>query len=349
MAADIKSIAKILGVSTTTVSRALTDKGRISPKTREKVKQLAKKLDYRPNALARGLQARKSASIGVLIIDTAGSFYPKILAGIDRIAEHREYSVLLAFSGGSSEREIKRIELFREKQVDGLIIAPSDPSENVEYYRQLAAADIPFVLIDRYFPALETDCVATDNFKGGYLAGKHLASIGRKKLGFVTNISTERSNTAVVERLAGFKAAISEWGLEGPEVIGENIPDILPQEEFARQAMHKFLLSGKEIDGVFATNDYIALGVRTALWESGKKVPEDVSLVGFDDIELAPFMNPPLTTLRQKSYDIGEQAVALLFERIGSKTEGRTAKKILIRPELIIRGTSSVGIVGNKA
>jgi LacI family transcriptional regulator len=153
--------------------------GRISPETREKILKVAADLDYRPNNLARGLRSQKSATVGLIVIGLTNSFYATILEGVESVATDSGYSVLIARTLGSSAREIRHLDVFREKRVDGVIVAPAHPQANAEYYAKLQRNGMPFVFIDRYIPDINADYVMTGNFLGAYMAGKHLVSLGR--------------------------------------------------------------------------------------------------------------------------------------------------------------------------
>lgn len=335
MPVDMKTIAERVGVSKTTVHRALNNVGRISPETREKIIKVAAELDYKPNNLARGLRSQKSITIGLVVIGLTNSFYATILEGVENIATETGYSVLIARTTGSVKREVKHLDLLREKRVDGIIIAPAHPVENAAYFERIRETGIPFVFIDRNVPSVESDYVMTDNYLGAYMAGKHLASLGRKKICIAILPGNEMISTSATERLRGLTAALLEAGLEPPAWIGQGMPSQKPQEAFAAVAVEKFLKDGGEVDGVFAINDNTAIGVITGLKHMSLSVPGDVSVVGFDDLDIAPFIQPPLTTVRQPSRQIGEEAVHLLLRRIDNPSI--SYKHLLLPPELIIR------------
>jgi len=337
MPIDMQTIANMLGISKTTVHRALTNSGRISPQTKARIIELAQQLDYHPNNLARGLRRQKSATIGVLAVGIAYSFYAGILDGVEEVAASEGYNVLLACSHGLPDREIEQLNMMREKRVDGMIIAPSTPTENLDYYRRMIDAQVPFVLIDRYLPDLDTHYVTTDNFRGGYIAGEHLISLGRRKLGFVTTTSNERSATSVIGRAAGLAAAALDHKLPPVEIIGEDTPDIDCSEEFARRAVLRFVQSGRMVDGILAVNDPLAIGAIFGFREAGLRVPEDVAVVGYDDLLVAPYVQPPLTSVRQQKKRIGEEAARLLFQMINGNLYGQSPVHVLLSPELVIR------------
>lgn len=336
MPADMKTIAERVGVSKTTVHRALANVGRISPETREKILKVAAELDYRPNNLARGLRSQKSATIGFVVIGLTNSFYSTILEGVESVSTDTGYSILVARTEASPSRELQHLNVLREKRVDGIIIAPTHPTQNLEMFRRLREAGTPFVFIDRFMPSIDADYVLTDNFMGGYLAGKHLVSLGRKRIGFGTVPGSEMSATSVSERVRGLKAALEEAGVDAPAMIGEGLPGFRPQEGFAAASVERYLQDGGRIDGVFGCNDNTAIGVITGLRRMGLRVPEDVSVVGFDDLDIAPYVQPALTTIRQPARRLGEEAMRLLLERMSSGL-GAAWQHLLLPPQLVVR------------
>lgn len=336
MSADMKTIAERVGVSKTTVHRALANAGRISPETREKILKVAQELDYRPNNLARGLRSQKSASVGLVVIGLTNSFYATILEGVESIATDNGYSVLIARTLGNPSRELRHLDVLREKRADGMIIAPAHPGQNVEYYRKLRDSGIPFVFIDRHVPAIESDYVMTDNYLGGYMAGRHLVALGRKKIGFGALPGFERVSTSVTERLRGLTAALEEAGLEPPVLVGGDVPPVSPQESYAAAGVKAFFDGGGRIDGILGPNDDSAIGIIKGLKEVGLRIPDDVSVIGFDDLDIAPYVQPALTTVRQPARQIGEEALRLLLDRINSdRSDG--FRHVLLAPELIVR------------
>lgn len=334
--ADMDMIAREVGVSKTTVYRALHNKGRIHPQTRERILHVAQELGYRPNLIARSLRVQKTSTIGLVVVGLTGWFYSHILEGIDGVAQSNQYGVLLACSYGFPDKEREIVQMLLDKRVDGLIIAPADPEENREFYEELLALQVPIVLIDRYIPGLPVDFVATNNELGGYLATRHLLKLGRRQIVFVSNGSRERRATSVVGRFSGYERALAEFGIGQTIELGPGLPDILPEEEYAYNAVDHYLSEGGRMDGAFAVNDDVAYGVIRALQAHGIRVPEDVSVVGFDDQDTSAFIFPPLTTVAQPMREIGQQAATLLLDRI---RKGRSVpqQQVLLAPQLVVR------------
>lgn len=336
--ADLDTIAKQLGVSKTTVHYALTNTGRISDATRQRVVEMAEKLGYRPNLTARSLRSRRSALLGVVVVDLTSSYYAHVLEGIDGVAQQQEYSMLVACSYGSPEKERAAIDLLVDQGADGLVVMPVDPEANSDYYIGLVADGIHLVFVDRYVPRVNVDSVSTDNVMGGYLAGQHLVRAGRKRIAVVLTPSRERRSTSVQARLSGCAQALREADLDPPLVVGSGVVDRAPDEQFAYHAVRDFLRAvGRDCDGIFAVHDGLAYGAVEALVESGRDVPRDVSVVGFDDRDSSAYFHPPLTTVRQPMREIGEEAVRLLFRRFQEGTPAVPRQRLALEPTLVIR------------
>ena len=339
---DMDAIAKELGCSKTTVHYALRNTGRVSDGMRQRVLEAAEGLGYRPNLIARSLRAQRSATLGVVVIGLASSYYAHVLEGIDTVAQQHEHSMLLVCSYGDPVKEREHIRLLLDKGVDGLIVMPADPEANSEFYSRLTDEGTQFVFVDRHVPGMNADSVATDNLMGGYLAGRHLVQSGRERVLVVTTTSRERRSTSVQARLNGCNQALQEAGLDTALVLGPNVPDRFPDEQFAYQAVREHLLAGGGggFDGVFAVHDGLAYGTIEALTEANLRVPEDVSVVGFDDQDPSAYFHPPLTTIRQPTREIGGEAVRLLFRRLEEGDAPLPRQRLSLEPALVVRKSS---------
>lgn len=336
-------IAHEVGVSKTTVFRALHNKGRIHPQTRQRILEVASRLGYRPNLVARSLRLQKTSTIGLVAIGLTGWFYSHVLEGVDEIAQASEYGVLIACSYGYPEREREIVQMLLDKRADGLLIAPADPEENLAFYQQLIETHVPIVFIDRYIPGLPVDRVATDNELGGYIATRHLLNLGRRRIVFVSTASRERRATSVIGRFNGYRRALAEFGISEAVELGPGAPDVTPEEQYAYGVVSRYLQQGGQMDGVFAVNDDVAYGTILALQAHGLRVPEDVSVVGFDNQDTSAFISPPLTTVAQPMREMGKQAACLLLERIGNGSAA-APQQILLEPKLVVR--RSCGAIG---
>ena len=343
--AFVEKSAETVGVSKTTVHRALSNSGRISEDTRQKILKAARDLDYRPNNLARGLRSRKSATVG-FIVTGLNTFYSSILEGAEELAVESGYSILLARSGGDPEREMMNLDILREKRVDGILVAPSHSRAGADYYRKLLDTGPPFVFFDRDLPGTEADCVMTDNFTGGLMAGRHLVSVGRTNIAFGCVSDIEMQSTSVKERLRGFRTALAEAGLSVGAMVGESRQGGGSHALFAAGAMVDYVQGGGKLDAVFAANDAAAVGIMTGLRRVGLVVPDDVAVVGFDGLGIASYLRPSLTTVRQPTKQMGMEAMRLLQESMTESNGARHRKRILLAPQLVVRescGTRSFG------
>lgn len=336
---DITTIARELGVSTTTVHRVLSNTGRVKEDTRQRVLETAQRLGYRPNGIARGLRSKKTRTLGVIVTGISSSFYANILDGIERAASEAGYSILLGCSHDEPQKERQQIDLLLEKQVDALIVAPADPSVNTQYYAQLVREDICLVFIGRHVPGVPADSIETHNALGGYLVGQHLYNLGRRHIAIVTTILPKRQYSYVDERIAGCKRALHELGGIVPTIVGEDILDRLPLPQFAYTAVQSYLQKGGVMDGVFALNDDLAYGVVNALLDAGYRVPDDVSVVGFNDESMSAYFRPPITTVRSAPREIGSEAVRLALEQIAESQTRTSVKRVLLEPTLVVRSS----------
>ena len=308
---DMDFIAQRMGVSKTTVHYALHNTGRVSQPLRKRILALAKKLNYRPNLLARGLRSNRTATIGVVAVNLSSSYHAKLVEGIEDAARATGRSILLACSYFEVEREREAVELLIDKGVDGLIVAPADTDLNTDFYRKRLKDGAAIVCVDREIQGLKLDSVATDNVLGGHLAGQHLLRLGRKKFGIAVPSLRGSRPTSVQGRLAGFNRALREAKVSAPVLIGPDVLDNTP--ESAYRAFRRFFAErGACIDAIFAVNDGLAYGAIRAIVEHGARTPDDIAVVGFDDQEASAYIQPPLTTVRQPMREIGAEAVRLL-------------------------------------
>ncbi|MGB9627084.1 MAG: LacI family DNA-binding transcriptional regulator [Thermodesulfobacteriota bacterium] len=337
----IKDIARLAKVSHTTVSRALNDKSRIHPQTKEKILSIARELNYQPNFFARSLVTKRTKILGLVITTIANPFYTELAQGIETTARSLGYNIILCSSDSELSTEKQYIDMLRSKGVDGIIFTSAhigDPN-----IIELAEEGFPMILVNRrtYHPTVKdkVDYVGVDNIWGGYLAVEHLIRLGHEKIGIIGGSS---ESSVGFERLEGGKRALTTYGLEVRE-------DYFVEGNFLKESGYKggkrFLRMDKPPTAIFATNDYMALGTFQAIAEEGIRIPEEIALVGFNDIEFASMRGIELTTIGQKKFEMGEVAVKKLVERIeGGKTE--TSRQIILEPELIIRKTCGFHLKG---
>ena len=328
----IKDIAKLAGVSHTTVYRALNDKPRISDSTKERIISIAREFNYQPNAVAQSLVLGRTKTLGLVITTIVNPFYPELARGIEDAARSLGYNIILCCTNFDISLEKQYIDMLRSRGVDGIIFTSAhihDPN-----ITRLVRDHFPLVLVNRRVygdPMMDyIDYVVVGNAKGGFLAVEHLIKMGHKRIGV---ISGSRGSSPAVERLEGARRAFTEYGLDPGELLVLE-GDFLKSSGY--EAAREFLAAGDPPSAIFGINDYMALGALEAVLDSGLRVPEDIALIGFNDIEFTSLKAIDLTTIGQKKYEMGSIAVHTLLERIEGGDRDK-ARQITLEPDLIIR------------
>jgi LacI family transcriptional regulator len=326
----IHDVARAAGVSTSTVSRALNGSGRISSRTRQHVTQIAEAMGYQPNDLARSLLAKRSQTIAVLVPDITNPFFPELVMGIERVAAARGHLVLLCNSA-TEESTWRDLAALRRRQVDGIILIGARLSAD-----RLAAvtSGIPVVTVDREVPLPGASVVQSDHRAGGHAATSHLIGLGHRAIAHVAGPSW--LSVAQLRR-SGYADALAAARLPADErLVVEG--DFLETGGYA--AAHELIGRGTEFTAVFAANDLMAIGVLAALEEHGRAVPGEVSVIGFDDIHLASYIRPRLTTVRQDIYRLGTRAAEILIDRLDAPGAAAPTQET-ITAELVVRESTA--------
>ena len=325
----IIDVAKLAGVSTTTVSHIINGTRYVSDELKERVEKAIEELGYRPNSMARGLRRGESKTIGLIVPDNSNPFFAEILRQIENIGYATGYSVILCNSDSDIKKEVAYIELLNAKQVDGIIFITTNNS--VEHLQEITNNGIPLLVIDRDVPLKATDILLVDNFNGGYDATRYLLSLGHKRIACITGPSLL---TPSADRVNGYKKAMAEAKIEiNPEWVVAGDFQFNGGEE---GIIHLLKLDPRPT-AIFACNDMMALGVMRGLRKAGLSVPVDISLIGFDDISLASVISPGLTTIAQPVQKISELAIELLVKRIQNKDTTASDERIVLPTQLIIR------------
>jgi len=329
----MKRIAAELGVSITTVSKVLNNREDIGHATRARVLAKVAELGYQPNAVARSLTLRRTHTLGVVIPDLMYSFFVEVVAGLETIASARGYGLLLCSSNENAAKERAEIDMLRQRQVDGIVLASVNASGNTDLLKRLGSLGIGLVMIDRDdHPAVKCDRVLTDDMKAGRLATAHLIEQGRKAVAHILGPPI----THAKRRADGYRAALKDHGVRArPEWIVRG--GFMEADGYG--AMKKLLALKPRVDAVFVANDPAAIGAMKAIWESGLRVPEDIAIVGAGDIALGDLLRVPLTTVSWSRDEQGKQAARLLLDRIGPEPSGNF-RTVVIPPHLIIRRSS---------
>lgn len=326
----IKDIAKILGISVSTVSRALKNHPDISVETKRDVQALAKKLNYTPNVIALSLRNRKTFLIGVIIPEIIHHFFSCVISGIEQVANQNGYNVVIFQSNESYEREVSICQTVLNARVDGVLVSMSKNTKNVDHFREIQQAGIPLVFFDRICGDVDTDRVVVDDFKGAYTAVEHLISVGCKR---IAHLSAPQTMQIAQKRQMGYVQALRDHQLPVDEKL------IIPcdnKEEAVNVGRQLMLLEDKP-DGIFAVNDLTAAGAMYAIKHMGYRVPEDVAISGFTDGLVSTLTDPTLTTVEQHGDKMGEMAADLLLKRINAGDEIVDTITKVIKTNLIIR------------
>ncbi|MBE3702301.1 substrate-binding domain-containing protein [Vibrio parahaemolyticus] len=329
--ATMKDIAKLAGVSTSTVSHVINKTRFVSEEISERVNNAAKELNYyAPSALARSLKVNRTKTIGMLVTTSTNPFFGEVVKGVERSCYHKGYSLILCNTEGDNERMRQSINTLLQKRVDGLILMCSSlEGERIDVFERYP--DIPVVVMD-WGPMLFTsDKIQDNSLRGGYLAAKYLIDCGHTEIGCITGPLIKHQAQM---RYEGYKRAMNEAGLDF------NANWIIESDfecEGGYQAFKKMAERGKLPSSIFVSNDMMAMGVINAANELGIKVPDDLSIIGYDDIHIAKFMSPSLTTIHQPKYRLGQAAVETLVRRLDDKSN--EAQVVQLEPTLVVRNS----------
>lgn len=333
----IKDIAKALNISTSTVSRALTDSYKISEVIRRKVQDYARENNYRPNLVAQSLRNNKSRSIGISIPSIPNSFFAEVLNGIESVAHDKNYHVFITQSLESYKREKENLEHLLWRSVDGFLISVSTETESIEHLEKIISQKLPVVFFDRVTDAIKTHQVIADNSDASYKATKHLLENGYRRIAHITsspNISITK------ERLAGYYRALAEANIEVKEEWVKYCYHGGMELDEVETAIDELLRLEKAPDAIVAASDRITISTMALLQKKNKKIPEDAAVVGFTNFSAPEIFHPSLTTVKQPAFEIGKMAAELLIKLIESKRPVTGFEKIVLPAELTIRDST---------
>lgn len=329
----IKDIARILGISPSTVSRALKDHPDINVDTKKAVNELAGKLKYRPNAVALSLKNSRSNTIGVIIPEIVHYFFSSVISGIDDVASQKGFTVIICQSNESFEREVANARTLLSHRVDGILVSISKETHSFDHLLDLQEGGIPLVFFDRVAPEINADQVITDDIEAAYKATHHLIETGRKR---IAHFAGPQNLLIGRNRLQGYLNALTEAGLP----IDNRLIVEADNYERARNAVTEMLDAGIVPDGIFAANDLTAIGAMQTIQKKGFKIPDDISIVGFSDGRLSGITDPHLSSIDQHGYEMGTIAAEILFRRIMSNEEEYVPEVRILTGDLIVRGSS---------
>jgi DNA-binding LacI/PurR family transcriptional regulator len=328
----IKDIAKELGISPSTVSKALKGHPDISAATKMAVRELVEKWNYKPDPVALSLKGGQSKTIGVIVPEIVHYFFSTVISGIEDLAYDSGYHVMFCQSNESYEREVKSVETLLSSRVGGILVSVSKSTYDFAHFRRIMENGIPLVFFDRVCEELDTDRVIVDDENGAYEAVKHLIGSGRRN---IVHLSGPPNLQIGRERVDGYSRALREEGLEVKE---ENIIRCDTAEE-ARMIVPGLLKRKERPDGIFAVNDLTAASAMKIIRNHNLMIPKDIAIVGFTSGMISDITDPTLSSVEQHGYEIGSEAVKLLIRRIEKKEEGPGRTRI-VKTELVVKGSS---------
>jgi LacI family transcriptional regulator len=332
MRPTIKDVAKAANVSIATVSLVLHNNERISSETKRRVLKSIKQLNYHPSRSARGLVSRKTGNIGFVVTEEhflrTEPFYTRVFLGAEFEAREKDNYVLLATVSSSFKKDDPLPRFILERNADGILIAGKVPEAFIE---SIIKYKMPILFIDYLPPNGDFPSVLIDNVRGGMLATEYLINSGHQNIGF---IGGEISHPSIMERLQGYKLALERANINNSNGLVVTNDEYLSRQNGYRSAEQLFI-QNKDVTAIFASNNATAVGVMQYLKDNNLNIPNDISLIGFDDVETDMMIDPPLTTIKVPVVKMGTEAVQLLFNII--KTENTTTKKIIVPIELVVR------------
>jgi LacI family transcriptional regulator len=321
MPVTIKDVARESGVNISTVSRALNDEYGVHPETREHVAAVAARLNYRPNRVARGLVTGRSNSLALIVSDIRNPFFAEVARGAEDAARAAGCDLVLCNSDLDGTKQMQYVQSLLEKRVDGILMNSVSVLRRV-HQQELARCPVPIVLLNRAASRNAFSTVVADNVAGGELAGRHLLALGHREIAHITG---PKHHGNLTDRARGFVKALkaapktpAPWILHGENSFSGGI-----------DLTQTLLRERRDITAIFAANDIMAFGAARAIYETGRRIPEDISLIGFDNIELSSVLHPPLTTIQQPRYDIGKAAVEILLRLSAKSSEGKPEHRLL--------------------
>jgi LacI family transcriptional regulator len=329
----IRDIAKQAGVSYQTVSRVINNRPDVAKETRLRVEQTINDMGYLPSQMARSLRNKRTKTIGLIVPDIANPFFAEIAKGVEDAGFAGGYTVSLCNSNMTLQRELAYLERLQTKGVDGIIFIAA--TAQINHIRPLIDRGLPVIMFYRDSGGLKVDTFKVDNIQMGYTATKHLLELGHRDIACIQPASPQTPSQG---RIEGFRRALTECGLRANPTLMVRGNNLLSG---GREAALKLVQDGAQFTAIFAGNDAMAIGAMRALRSGGYRIPEDVSVVGVDDITLASYAEPPLTTIAQPKQEAGTQAVRCLIERIEGNYEGGP-RRIALDTHIIVRESTSM-------
>lgn len=333
----IHEIAKALNISSATVSRALNNGGaRISEETRKKVKKMADKLGYQPNVVAASLRKGHSNIIGIIVPFADRFFFSSVIRGVEEEVKKHGYSVIICQSYEKLENERDDINTLLSAQVAGILISPSRETTEIDHLLNVIERGKTLVMFDRTISEVPASSVSIDDFQAAYDMVTHLFNSGRRKIAFFTG---HQKVSVFKERQRGYETAMNDLGLK---VHTNHLVQVRGFREDGALAAEKLMSLDDQPDAIFSNSDFSALGAMQWLLKNGYKIPEDIAVAGFGNDQFTEFLTPTMSSIDQKSFQMGKASAQLFLEEMSNKS--KDYRKVLLSPELIIRDSTGVGI-----
>lgn len=327
----IDDVAKLAGVSRATAGRVVGNYGSVSEKSRERVWDAVRQLDYQPNLIARGLRSQTTKTIAVIVGSIRNTYSTALVYAVEKEAQKKGYNVLICTTHEDIEKELKHLKDLNSRKIDGVILMSAYRADaNMDKkYKEFYISKLPIVFVDRNIPGINRDVIQSENFDASYKATKYLMDMGHRKIGIIatSNFST------VQERIKGYKAAFANAGIEYDESLIASVDEL--SDKMSRKVCHEFLEEHPDITALYILNNSLCSGVLLDLKERQMKIPQDISLLVWDDEEYNELLD--ITTIEQPITEIGKQATRRLFELIGEPEETTDFECKKLDPELIIR------------
>lgn len=335
----MRDIAKALGVSISTVSKAMSDSHEIGEETKQKIKNYAAQHQYFPNHFARTLKSGSSKSIGVIVSSIGIAVVAEMLEGIGSRCRELGYHPIVMQSKESHQQELECFELLKRYAVDGILIAPASESSSLKYLKELSSSGFPLVLFDRLSTEINVDKVSADNYKGGYLATEELINQGYDKIAY---ISIQSPFSITTERLNGYKQALTDNGIafNSNYIRFCKYESIAELDEVLEGTISSLMQESDPPTAIFTASDQISKRCFSAFRKLNLKVPNDIALIGFTNTDMAEFTDPPMSVVYQPSFEIGKQAANLLIKQITSAERPATPTILKLPTELHVRESS---------
>ena len=327
----VKDIAKRLRLHYTTVSKALRDHPDISPATKQRVVSLAEELDYHPNSIAKSLKRQATSTLGVIVPSIKNDFFSAVISGIEEVAYGQEFNTVVCQSNESSEREAIHLNTLISNRVAGVLVSVAQTTTSGARFRALQRQGIPLVFFDRVCEDVEAGKVVVDDYGGARKAVQHLIRSGYTR---IAHAAGPEGTSVARERHRGYVDALEQSGIAVDRGL---ISYGGLEEEDGIAACRQFLAGTRVPEAIFAVNDPVALGAYEEIRRRGLEIPRDIALVGFGDITLSSYLDPPLTTVKQSPYEIGKVAAGMLLKQIKDATRRKTSEVEVIETELILR------------